>query len=254
MISPIHENINNFRSSRILKEMITPGSVIHSFLFFAGTPEFALAERGNFVAAHTTKYVIYEFWKCAQQDPETIVKMAESLFPHLNNEITFHILQESWPTYRNPILRSALFFLLNRCSESGLISAGKLDPLRYNPISLSHLKKFKIDNFHLQLDSDENFINSIHHIKDADYLLFPIGRFNYNLFEYGKSKGYEMTTIHHKRFYEALRDVETKWIVLYKYHPEAYILYKDHNIMMLDKYGRQTKEKDSCEELVIANF
>ena len=29
---------------------------------------------------------------------------------------------------------------------------------------------------------------------------------------------------------------------------------QDYNILMLDKYGRQTKQKDSVEDLVIANF
>jgi peptidoglycan/xylan/chitin deacetylase (PgdA/CDA1 family) len=254
MNSPLHENINNFRCTSLLKEMIAPQSVIHTFLFFAGMPEFALAEHGHFVAAHTNKYVIYEFWKCVQEDSQKIVKIVEKLFPQINNKIIFHLLQETWPTYPNPFLRAALFFLLNRCSQDGLISAGKLDYSRYNPLSLAHLKKFKIDNFHLQLDHEENFINSFQTIDEVDYMLFPIGKYNYNFFEYGKSIGYETTSIHHKKFHEAISSVKDKWIVLYKHHPAVHLLYKEYSISMLDKYGRQTKEKDNCEELVIANF
>jgi site-specific DNA-adenine methylase len=188
------------------------------------------------------------------RDPTRIALMAEELFKDLRDENLFALLQENWHTYKDPYIRSALFFLLNRCSENGLISAGKLDDKRYNPISLSYLKKFKMDNFHIKWDQQDDFVKTFGDIKNTDYLLFPIGKFNYNLFEYGKNKGYEMTTIHHKRFYEALQDVKDKWIVLYKNHPHVHILYKEHNIIMLDKYGREIKDKEKCEEMVIANF
>ena len=63
-----------------------------------------------------------------------------------------------------------------------------------------------------------------------------------------------MTTIFHKELCEYLRDVEKKWMVLYKTHPQLFKLYKDHNITMIDKYGRKTADRDSSEELIIANF
>ena len=254
MRSPIKENINNFCSSKILKEIIPKGTVVNSFLFFSGVQEFSLAESERLVIAHTNKYVIYEFWKCVIEDPQRIAKIAEYMFSKMVGNWDFHLLQENWPKYKDPYIRSALFFLLNRCSESGFISTGKLNDERYNPISLSYLNNFNVRNFHIIWDKKENVHETFIDIENTDYLLFPVGKFNYNLFEYGKNKGYEMTTIHHKKLYESLQEIKHKWVTLYKYHPQANALYKDYNITMIDKYGRETKDKDNCEELVIANF
>jgi len=239
----------------MLKEIIPKGTVVNSFLFFSGDQEFSLAENGRFVVAHTNKYVIYEFWKCAMEEPQRIAKIAEDMFSKMEGKWdSFRLFQENWPKYKNPYMRSALFFLLNRCSESGFISMGKLSDERYNPISLSYLNNFNVDNFHIVWDKEENFHETFSSIENTDYLLFPIGKFNYNLFEYGKNKGYEMTTIYHKKIHESLQEIKDKWVVLYKQHPHVFAMYKDYNIIMIDKYGRRTKEKENCEELVIANF
>ena len=254
MKSPIKENINNFKCLSVLKELIPKGSVVNSFLFFSGNLELNLAESERFVIAHTNKYVIYEFWKCALEDPCRIADLSETLFP-VGDEKMFHILQERWPEYKDHFTRSALFFLLNRCSDSGWISAGHLEDKNFNPLAFSYLKKFSPKNFFLVLDDAKDLNETIEkNNQEGDFLFFPIGKFNYNFFEHGKSKGYEMTTIYHKRLYEALQNIEDKWIVLYKNHPGVHKLYQDYNIIMLNKYGRTTKEKDSCEEVVIANF
>jgi site-specific DNA-adenine methylase len=254
MKSPLKENINNFRCLKTLKEMIPKGSVVNSFHLFGGADELALAADQRLVFAHTTQYIIYEFWNCALEDPSKILAISKELFPKIRNKHLFNVLQEKWTTYRDPFLRAALFFMLNKCSDTGFVSCGQLDDKNFNPISLSHLKKFKADHFQPVWDEKLEFHRSFRDIKNNDYLLFPIGKFNYNLFEEGKSKGHEMTTIHHQRFYDTLQDVKDKWIVLYKYHPRVHLLYKNYNIIMLDKYGRETQDKEKCEEVVIANF
>tara|TARA_Y100000310_G_C20527930_1_gene736997 strand:+ start:228 stop:992 length:765 start_codon:yes stop_codon:yes gene_type:complete len=254
MKSPIKENINNFKALSVLKDTIPKGSVVDSFLFFSGEVELNLAESERFVIAHTNKYVIYEFWKCAMEDPVRIAEISEFIYP-IGDEKLFHVFQEDWPKYKDHFTRSALFFLLNRCSESGWISAGKFDDMNFTPIALSHLKKFSSKNFFLTLDKADTLNDALAtSTMKGEYLLLPIGKFDYNFFEYGKSKGYEMTTIFHKELCEHLRDVEKKWMVLYKTHPQLFKLYKDHNITMIDKYGRKTADRDSSEELIIANF
>tara|TARA_Y100000034_G_C6872487_1_gene398540 strand:- start:18 stop:722 length:705 start_codon:yes stop_codon:yes gene_type:complete len=234
--------------------MIPPGSVVDSFLLFSGELELALARSNRFVVAHTNKFIIYEFWKCALSDPDKIITIALDLVPHLTNENMFNILQEEWPRYRDSFVRSAFFFLLNRFSDKGLLSSGKLTPTKLNPLTIASLKNFKVENFEVMLDPSLNFIECIEKTQRKEYLLFPIGKFNYNLFDYGKNKGHEITLIHHQRFYDAVRNLKENWIVLYKQHPQVHILYKDYPIIMLDKYGRKTTQKNKCEDLVIANF
>lgn len=252
MKSPIKEN-NEFKCLAELKRMIPKGSVINSFLLFSGNLEFNLAEGERFVIAHTHKHVIYEFWECALQNPKRIAEMSRFLFP-IEGPDTFHILQENWPKYPDPFARSALFFLLNRCSDSGWISAGKLDQKNFNPIALSHLNKFNPSNFYVTWDEEEDLIENIKNAKPTDFLLVPVGKFSHNFFEHGKNKGYEMSTVHHKNLCEFLKENTTKWVVAYKYHSELFKLYKDYNISMINKFGHVTTDTQQCEEMLIANF
>jgi hypothetical protein len=230
------------------------GSVIHSYILFGGQDELSLAGTERLIVAHTTKYMIYEFWNCVLSDPDRMAQIAKHMFPQIRNVNMFAMLQDSWAEAKDPYVRAALFFLMNRCSTKGLISSGELDEKNFHPLSLSYLKNFKIPNFHLCWDNHQEFTDSITEIKEADYLLFPAGRFAYNLFEDGKSKGHETTTIYHKKLYEALQKIKKKWIVIYKHHPQVHLLYSGQNIMMLDKYGRETRQKETCEDLIIANF
>ena len=150
-------------------------------------------------------------------------------------------------------VRSAYFFLLNQMSDSNLISSGKLDLKNLNPVSLHTLQNFKIDNFYLSYDKDAEFLKILDK-KDSDFLLLPVGKYSHNLFEYGKNKGPETTTVYHDKLFKSLRDIDTKWIVIYKNHLEVFDMYKDYNVFMVDKYGRRTIKKDKCEEIIIANF
>lgn len=252
MKSPIKE-VNNFKCLSFLKEKIPKGSVVSSFLLFGGELEFNLAEADRFVIAHTNRYVVYEFWHCAMQDSKRIVDLSKALFP-IEDPNTFHILQENWPKYHDPYARSALFFLLNRCSESGWISAGKLMHKNFNPLALSHLAQFKPKNFFIRWDQQEDLIKNIQEVETSDYLLIPAGKFNYNFFEYGKNKGYEMSTIHHRKLHEALTESEKRWVAIYNYHPQLLKLYKGHDITLVNKFGKVTANPADCAEVVIANF
>jgi hypothetical protein len=255
MKSPIKDSINKFKCTTFLKELIPKGSIVHSFLFYGGDLEFALAENERFVCAHTIKPVVHEFWECALEDPERIHQIVTSPVFTFESENMFPILQESWPTYKDPYLRSSLFFLLNRCSSNGLISSGELSDKNFNPVALSYLKRFNPQNFHIVLDKESKFINALSKT-DADYLLVPVGKFNYNLFDHGKNRGYETTIVNHKELAATLKEIDTdqKWIVVYNFHAELLKLYEDYNIAGLDKYGNPQKNSKLWEELVIANF
>ena len=252
MKSPIKEN-NRFKCLTELQRMIPKGSVVNSFLFFAGNLEFNLAKSGRFVIAHTHKYVISEFWQCVMEDPSRVVEMSKFLFP-IEDPNMFYILQENWPKYRDPYVRASLFFLLNRCSDSGWISAGKLEQRNFNPIALSYLSHFKPKNFHIKLDPVEDLIENVKEVGETDFLLFPVGEFSYNFFEHGKNKGHEMSTVHHKNLCETLKTNNNRWVVIYKHHPHLFKLYKEYNISMIDKLGKTTTDQQQCEEVLIANF
>jgi hypothetical protein len=255
MRTPIKQSVNNFSSLAVLKDLIPAGNIVNSFLFFGGDIEFNLAESKRLIIAHSDKFVVCEFWETALENPKRIADIAQHFFGAFQKEEKiFHLLQENWPKYHDPFVRSALFFILNRCSDTGLISSGKFNDKHFNPLSLSRLKNFAPTNFALKWNKEEDFPQQISRVEGGDVLLFPIGKFGYNFLEQGKPRGFETMVINHKKLSENLKEEKRKWIVLYKYHSGVMELYGNYNIIMVDKYGRKIKDEQNCKELVIANF
>ena len=117
------------------------------------------------------------------------------------------------------------------------------------------LKRFTIDNFHIEWNNTADFTTAFQKLKSASTLLIPVGKFSQNLFEDGKSRGMEMTTIYHAKLYEKLAQLpDRKWMVIYENSPRVRSLYKDYNIEMINQYGRPTTNSKLSEELLIANF
>ena len=252
MKSPLKSNID-YKSADVLKKMIAPGSTISSFFLYAAHLELVLSSAGHTVVAHTNKKAIYEFWVSVLHDSSLVASTAKNIFPTLlPAQLT--LLQETWTSFKYPEDRAAMFFILNRCSESGWVSAGTIDRHSFNPISLSHLNTFQAERFYPFLDTAEDPLEGLASATTTDYILLPVGQFSLNLFEYGKNKGPEMAHIDHRQIAQRLKEIERKWIVLYKSHPTLFTTYRDHNITMIDAYGRPTNEKTRCEELIIANF
>ena len=172
-----------------------------------------------------------------------------------DNENMFEILQETWPTYPNPYVRAALFFLMNVCSEKGLPSSGNLNITNFNKHSLNRLKTYKKPpNLFITLDKEQELIDSIVETNPTDFLVLPLPSYNYNFFEHGTSVGFEDTRINHGRLFRKLSALDKKWIVSYPYHEAAQELYKEYDQTMIDKYGKKTTLIGACEELVIVNF
>jgi len=260
MKSPIKDGLN-FKCLGAVKDLMPQKSIISSFLFYSGVIELNLAANNRFIVAHTNRPLVYEFWQHACGDSSHVAAQSKFFFDNLlqddslfSTEKMFTTLQETWFKRKDPDARAAYFFLLNRCSERGLVSSGKLDKKYFNPVSLSHMINFKPKNFFIKFDSQENFLDALPEEDGSKYLLFPVGECSRNLFEVAKNRGAETTPIHHHKLSETLKQQPKKWVVLYKNHKRVFDLYKGYHIIMVDQYGRKTNKKDKCEDIVIANF
>jgi len=244
---------NKFNCVGALKEKIPVKSVVHSFLFYDGALEFNLAKDARFVIAHTNRHIIYEFWRCATLDSAKLSEMAEYFFPVESKKI-FEVYQDSFTEHMDPFLRAAMFFVLNQCSDSGLASSGALQNTECNPLKLSYLKNFSPNNFHLEFDRKDDFIEGLEEVDDEDYILMPLGRCTSNLFEEGKPVGTEEVKIYHKKIKEFFETTDKKVILLYYASPRVFKWYKDSNITMINKWGIETNKRSECKEVLIANF
>jgi site-specific DNA-adenine methylase len=253
MKSPIKDLRYASRALSVLKRIIPADSSVESFLLFAGDLEINLAEAGRQVTAHTNRYVIYDFWVSLFESPWVLSEMAQFFYPFESQEV-FNVFQKDYSKKKDPYMRAALFFLLNRCSSIGMISSGDLDQKNYTPMALTHLERFKQINFDVVCDQSENFLANVSQIKDTDFIFFPVGKFSFNLLEEGITRGQEETTIYHKELKETVDALKTPTILNYVYHPGVVQLYSDYEMIMLDKYGKDTSDKTKAKELIIANF
>tara|TARA_R110002020_G_scaffold95382_8_gene228979 strand:- start:1911 stop:2681 length:771 start_codon:yes stop_codon:yes gene_type:complete len=256
MNSPIRDSTRNFNCLNELKKKIPRGSVVHSYLFYGGELEIGLTTHSRFVCAHTSKYVIHEFWNCLLVNPRKVHEIVTSDVFSFDNENMFALLQENWARYKDPYVRAALFFLLNQLSESGRISHGKITSESLNPLSLSLLKNLALPHFHLEHDAQDNVVDNIRASPASDCLLVPAGHYGYNLLEHGKNKAIEEERINHAELHELLTTelIERRWVVLYHWHPELLKLYRGYKIALLDGFGRVTSERADAKEMIIANF
>jgi hypothetical protein len=239
----------------MLKKIINPDSTVSSFFLYSGDIEMALASVGRTIVAHTNKYAVYEFWAVLTKDASALYEAVKHIYPTISDP-EFYPLQENWTSYKNPILRSALFFILNRCSDSGMVSSGKIDRSGFNPMAMSYLGGFNPRNFCPLLDKSEDPIAALDIVKKTrtDYMLLPVGKYSRNLFEYGKNQGADTISIDHHSLHDKLKAIDKKWILLYKKHSALFDLYSEYNIRMIDKYGRPTDSRDVCVEIIVANF
>ena len=255
MKSPIKDLRHNTKSLSVLKEIIPAKSVVESFLLFAGDVEINLAESDRPVIAHTNRYVIYDFWKTLFEDSCSLAQSIEYLHPFESEEI-FRVFQDNYHKEKSPLMRSALFFLLNRCSSNGMISSGILEQKKYNPLALNYIRRFKQINFDVAYDYSPSIEHSLSRVSEqTDFIFLPVGKFGYNLLSEGINRGPEETVIVHKKLKNIVDNITTKTILNYQYHPGVLKLFKDYeSIIMLNEYGKETTIKENAKEILIANF
>jgi len=252
MKSPLKSNIH-FNCLSELKKILKPKDKISSFFLRDGVIETSLSDYGCMLISHTNKIPIFELWSAILQDSYNLAQGIEIILPIIDEE-QFMVFQESW--FMNPNLRSrnVLFYILLMCSDSGYASIGKMNKEKLTPTLISKLKNYKVNNFFPSFDDCNYQLESLSTAKETDYILLLIGDYSLNLFEKGKNKGPEMYTFNHKEIHARVKDLDKKCILLYKNHPALFNLYKSFNIKMVDKYGRFSGDKESCEDLIITNF
>ncbi len=244
MRSPIKNLKNQTNCFSVISELVPKGSVVDYYPVYSGDLCIKLSESDRFVVAHTSNYVVYEFWACAMQDPDRISKIAESFYPSLN-ENTFDILKKNWYSYKDPFVRSALFFLLNRCSNLGMITHGELDTKNYNAFALRDLKSFKVNNMHINFLKEK----TIEHF-DKNISIVNAGKYRISFLENEQVLGEEETEIKHSQLLKSMSS--RRAVIIFKPHP-ALLKVNNYEKILLDQYGKQTADFSKTQEVILHN-
>ncbi|MBT6675192.1 MAG: hypothetical protein HOB02_08210 [Proteobacteria bacterium] len=253
MKSPLKHTKKTAKSLGTVDRLIPSTAIVHSFLFYDGVYEAFLAKKNRFIVGHTTKYVVSEFWQCLKLDARRMGEFIKFAHP-IADEPMREILQKQWYSYKDPYVRSGMFFLLNHYSENGIVSSGHTDPDSFNAIHLSNLYNFSFDKFHVVHDDNDDFLEGARKIQKEEYLLFNAGSYSLNIFEEGKSAGEDETRVMHADLKDFFASTTNPCILVYEKHNELFKIYKDYNMIMIDKWGRKVDDREKCQEIVIANF
>ena len=245
MRSPIKNLKKTTNSLSIIKQIIPRGSVVQTYPFYDGLIEFSLAESDRYCVGCTKSPPVYEFWEYVVKDSKKISLMADKMFSVLN-ENTFDLLRKNWHSQTDPYVRSASFFLLNRCSNLGMITHGELDVKNFNPISINELRTFKIDNFHPVLIPTTGQYKML---ENTDINLFNGGRYYFDLLYTEQAIGLEESPFKHSAILSDFK--QTPSIFIYDYHPRLSKM-SGYSKIYLDQHGRITTE-DKAKEIILHN-
>jgi hypothetical protein len=240
--TPIKNLKNKTNSVSVLKTLIPKGTIVGSYPFYDGNIEFKLAESDRFVIGMTQSRAVAEFWHCVIEDSSKISLIAEKLYSTLNNE-TFDILRKGWYNYKDPYVRSALFFLLNRCSALGMVSHGEFDTKNYNAIALRNLRSFQLNNFNIQLVEEYDY-------SKTEINLFSPGRYHFDVLDIAEPKGIEESHFKHTKFLKSFKSIPS--IFLYEFHPKLPTI-SGYQKILIDKYGRETNSTEHAKEIILHN-
>ena len=252
--SPIKDP-NNFVSGPALKEIIPKEKKINSFLLFSGEVEFTLYSAGYDIQLNTNRFVTYEFWHCARNDSYNIAEQAMSIHKRTHPQSIYHY-QETWPQYRDPYLRSALFYLLNRYSPTGTISYGDVNRDNLSLLSVETLKRFSENSKDLKLGyyREDSFMDGFDKVDKDDLILLPVGKYSYGRLGRQSIEGHETYHVDHKKLKEKLIDVGNDFVLVYKKHPRLLHQFAEFNMTFINKYGQITGNPELAEEVIISNL
>ena len=246
MRSPIKNLKKRTNSISKIKEIIPKGKIIQTYPFYDGNIEFSLSESDRYVIGSTTSPVVHEFWDYVIKDAKKISVIADRIYPNLN-ENTFDLLRKNWYSYKDPYVRSAMFFLLNRCSSLGMITHGELDTINYNPISINDLRTFNVSNFHINLlKKDQDYVVS----ENVDISLFNPPDYYFDALETAETIGLEESEFKHRKFLKRFEKIPS--VFVYKIHPRL-LKIKNYSKILLDQYGRETKDSTNAKEIILHN-
>ncbi len=198
------------------------------------------------MTAYTEYRLLYDFWQCIQMDPGKLYQMASSFYP-VREQKLFSMLQKKVYQPDDEFLRSALFYVLNHCSEQGSTTGGRLDPgtPHFNEMRLNQLASFEAQPFTLELESYTTALDA------GNYLVCAMP-------EYIKSNLAaavvipERPQLNHKKFAKMIKSRDVPgWILLYKYNKELLELYSGSEILMFTEAYRPTSNPDRAEEVLI---
>lgn len=229
------------------KEMVSPFCGGLSFELYCANV------KGMTVHASDLFEPLIVFWQCLKSDANLVVENITKLLP-ITKESFLYLRKNELFTHHDVFRRAAIFFVLNRCSFSGLTCSGGFSKesaeKRLTPSSIEKLKTIDLTRIDFTLGSAFDVIkkypqNNIWLFLDPPYMLAE-----------SKSNLYGIEGDLHKKFNHTelnmLLKSRTNWMLCYNESDNIRESYKNHTIHSVNwNYGMSADKKG--KELVIVS-
>ena len=254
MRSPLKDP-HDFKSAPVINRILPNQCEIKSYAFFSGQMEFSLFSKNRNFVFLTNKIGIYDFWKHVFDNPYVVAKHADAMHKQTTSSVVETYRQDLF-TYREPHMRAAIFYLLNRYSDSGMISHGNFNLSNYNFLTTHHLSNLNDSeyDFELKYYPDELSEDGIDYSDPEDVILLPIGKYKPGLLISGVGNAFDEYSFNHDRLFNALKEKENRFVICYKADRRLVDICRDYNIVYVNKYGIATSNILQASEFVITNM
>ena len=207
-----------------------------------------MINKGIDVHGYSNYFPLCEFWNCLMEDPIILVSMTKHYYPMEDQKLFYHI-QDNLDTPDDPYIRSAQFYVLNRCSQNGEVSSGKLmlKHSKFTPFGMKKLLLFKTDK--LTVGHSSNYEETIKAYDDRFLFCSPP---KFEPFFSGLQGGASIPE-RPKIDHESLRDMllqKNNWILSYNFHPKLLTMYPGVQYKLFKSSFRPAKDFDSAKEIV----
>lgn len=251
-----------FRARKILEEMLPENvETILSPFFGGGSFELYMTGKGKKVIANDKFLVLANFWEQVLLHPAEIGKRLETYLGTIDKDI-FREKQRALIEINNsgvitdPIDSAVEFFIVNRCSFSGITLSGGFSKessiSRFTPSIVKKVSEFHNPNLQIKYGDCHEVLKGVPENVDFLFLDPPY------LLEEEKNNLYGVAGNMHKffdhhLFKKQIDNIDTPFLITYNNDEVIRDLWKDYNIYETSwSYGMNKDKKSS--ELVITNY
>jgi DNA adenine methylase len=257
--SPLRYPGGKSRAVKLLCEYVPEGTrEILSPFFGGGSFElYCLSKFNSTIYGFDIYKPLVKFWRVLLENNDELVKSVSKFLPMVPEEL-YNSIRDNFESQKKLLDIARDFYILNRCSFSGLIDGGytryRVDVTgqnpRFNKNSVERLKPFNnIRKLSVGCCSFEktlmNFPEEVYTYLDPPYLI--------KTKIYGSYKD-TLHQIDHVLLNQLLASRRGPWMLSYNDIPEIRELYQDFNILddIQWKYG-MSKNKQSSELLILSH-
>jgi len=245
---------NRFVSAAFLNKKIPETVSVKSFGITSGYLELGLFQNGYDIEVYSNRYFIYEFWKCLINSPYTVLRAVRFFHDNLNAADLARYKEKWYEKFEDPYDRAAVYYLLNRYSDTGTFAGNTLTKHNFSKLNLMSLEKVAptAKNLNLSFLPGEDMIKFIEEVGGDHITLLPIGKFKRDFILKKNVTTIDSANYDNEKLKEHIKGDKHRTILVYKYDEHVDAFY--NNKTYINKFGFVTENPGLAEDLIVSNF